>query len=326
MTHRPSARLLRPIPDPSRWMRHLAALVGFTLLPGLLSTAAYADQAHPLGRPRLQQDRAQDVSKFSAKTDPESAAQMRHAAEADRSAASRARRDQGTKVAWPQAGTARLTAGTGSDKAKPGSLPVELMRTGGHGPKHPDAASITVDVLSQEATRALGVKGVALKVTGPAGGGTARLGIDYSGFASAYGGDWAGRLQVLRLKDCAMKRPTAVSCRQAEPLRSTNKRGAGRLTTDLPFSELGTRRERASAHASRCGGRCAVGRRRLQGDPAGASSTWEAGGSSGNFTWSYPLRRAARRSRAPAGLSISYDSGGVDGRTATTNNQGVHGR
>ena len=57
--------------------------------------------------------------------------------------------------------------------------------------------------------------------------------------------------------------------------------------------------------------------------PLAASSTWEAGGSSGSFTWSYPLRVPPAAAGPRPSLSISYDSGSVDGRTASTNNQGT---
>lgn len=56
--------------------------------------------------------------------------------------------------------------------------------------------------------------------------------------------------------------------------------------------------------------------------PLAASSTWEAGGSSGSFTWSYPLRVPPAAAGPQPDLSISYDSGSVDDRTANTNNQG----
>lgn len=57
--------------------------------------------------------------------------------------------------------------------------------------------------------------------------------------------------------------------------------------------------------------------------PLASSSTWEAGGSSGTFTWSYPLRTPPAAAGPAPDLSISYDSGAVDGQTANTNNQGT---
>ncbi len=53
------------------------------------------------------------------------------------------------------------------------------------------------------------------------------------------------------------------------------------------------------------------------------SSAWQAGGSSGAFTWSYGFTVPPAAAGPEPSLGLSYDSGSVDGRTATTNNQGT---
>jgi hypothetical protein len=87
------------------------------------------------------------------------------------------------------------------------------------------AQALKVRVLSRAQTQALGIKGVALAVTAPRTGGTADLGVDYSSFAAAYGGDWAGRPQALRLPDCALTHPGKAACRSGKSLPSTDDRG-----------------------------------------------------------------------------------------------------
>ncbi|MGY3685096.1 hypothetical protein [Streptomyces sp. TE33382] len=57
--------------------------------------------------------------------------------------------------------------------------------------------------------------------------------------------------------------------------------------------------------------------------PLAASSAWEAGGSSGSFTWSYPITVPPAAAGPSPSLSLSYDSGSTDGRTSNTNNQGT---
>ncbi len=52
-----------------------------------------------------------------------------------------------------------------------------------------------------------------------------------------------------------------------------------------------------------------------------SSSTWAAGGSSGEFTWSYPLNAPAVPGALVPDLSLSYSSGGTDGGVSSTNNQ-----
>ncbi|WP_326699105.1 RHS repeat-associated core domain-containing protein [Streptomyces sp. NBC_01754] len=56
--------------------------------------------------------------------------------------------------------------------------------------------------------------------------------------------------------------------------------------------------------------------------PLAESSSWEAGGNSGSFGWNYDFAVPQVAAGAAPKLSLSYDSGSVDGRTATTNNQG----
>ncbi|WP_329220622.1 RHS repeat-associated core domain-containing protein [Streptomyces sp. NBC_01485] len=331
-------------PGRTPWLRRVAALAGFALLPGLLTPAAYAvtGGTDPLGRPKLDAPRAQRVSPFTAQVNRKTAAEVQKAAAGDRTAAQRAREDQARPTTWPTAGHARLTlpaTGKGgaarTTNAAAGSLPVTLSAPTAGKKAAPAAGPVTVEVLDQQTAQRLGIKGVALKVTGPRGGGSARLGMDYGKFAAAYGGDWAGRLRVLRLPDCALTDPTASKCHRVLPVPSGNERADENVWADLTFPKATTATAVPSARtATATGGRtmllavtAASGATAGGGDfkatPLSASSTWEAGGSSGTFTWSYPLK-----SPNPAGgkgpeLSLSYDSGSVDGRTATTNNQGT---
>src|SRR5581483_10878147 len=51
------------------------------------------------------------------------------------------------------------------------------------------------------------------------------------------------------------------------------------------------------------------------------SATWQAGGSAGDFEWSYPLRMPPPPGGSAPDLKLTYSSGAVDGRTSATNNQ-----
>ncbi|MFI1414859.1 RHS repeat-associated core domain-containing protein [Streptomyces sp. NPDC020707] len=283
------------------------------MLPGLLTPVAFAADIDPLGRPTLKEPKATKVTPLTAKVNKKAAASMAKAAEADRTAAARARQNQQRKVSWPKAGKASLTVlDKGMAEATPGSLPLTVAAPG----KGKAAKAVTVQVLDRETAAKLGVKGVVLKVSGAKGGGKARLGIDYSAFASAYGGDWAGRLALSRLPDCALDDPAAAKCRKTDTLDSTNNRAKNQVSAPLSLSSSGAPTVLALAAGTKSG----------SGDykatPLAASSTWEAGGSSGSFTWSYPLRMPPAAAGPQPSLAFSYDSGAVDGRTANTNNQG----
>ncbi|MFZ1985457.1 MAG: hypothetical protein WAU91_13650, partial [Desulfatitalea sp.] len=55
--------------------------------------------------------------------------------------------------------------------------------------------------------------------------------------------------------------------------------------------------------------------------PLNPASSWQAGGPSGSFTWSYPVTTPPVPGNLAPSVGIGYDSGSVDGRVATTNNQ-----
>ncbi|MFE0040333.1 RHS repeat-associated core domain-containing protein [Streptomyces sp. NPDC059015] len=318
--------------------RRIAAIVGFSLLPGLLAPTTFAAESEPepLGLSQPKAPRADKVVPLKGKTDKKRAAAMRKGMENGRRDAARARADQGREVTWPKAGSATITLpATGAASAAPGTLPVSLSRPpGGKGAAAPQkaAGAVKVTVLDQKRAAQLGVRGVVLTATASATGGSAQLGINYKSFASAYGGDWAGRLQLVRLPDCALTSPSAAKCRTRTPLTFTNKRKVETLDASLEFKAVASSRTASSSKAALpASGQTmvlalAAGDSSASGDykatPLSSSSSWEAGGSSGSFTWSYPVWVPPSAAGPKPDLAISYDSGLIDGRTASTNNQG----
>ncbi|MEU8484184.1 RHS repeat-associated core domain-containing protein [Streptomyces sp. NPDC048641] len=298
-------------------MRPLSLGVGLAMLPGLLSPTAFAaDKPDPLGRPDLKDARAAEVSPLTARANAKAARTVSDGAKSDAAAARRARADQGRSVAWPKRGTATLSPD--DPAAKPGKLPVKLGKPSG---KQHTASELEVEVLDQKAAKSLGIKGVALAVTGPKNGGSAELTLNYTAFSSAFGADWAGRLQLQELPGCALEVPSKAKCRTRTPIESTNKRTADEISAPLSFAPAKAARGETMVLALAAGTQSGAGD--LGATPLAASSTWEAGGSSGTFTWSYPLRTPPAAAGPQPELEISYDSGAVDGRTATTNNQGT---
>ncbi|MGW6310146.1 polymorphic toxin-type HINT domain-containing protein [Streptomyces niveus] len=305
------------------WLRRVAVVTGFALMPGLLSPVVFADDPAPLGAPKLAAPKAAEVTPFTAKVNKKQAAVMKKAADTHRRDAARAKSDRATTVTWPQAGSTTLTpSATGDAQAVAGGLPLSLTAPSTPAKKQKLVnGAVKVTVLDQGQTAKLGIKGVALTVTGPATGGTAQLGLDYEKFASAYGGDWAGRLQIQRLPNCALTDPAASKCRTRTPLDFTNDRAHSTVTAPVAFAPAAAAGGRTVVLALAAGSESGAGD--YKATPLSASSTWEAGGSSGTFTWSYPLRTPPAAAGPAPDLSISYDSGSVDGRTGSTNNQGT---
>lgn len=56
--------------------------------------------------------------------------------------------------------------------------------------------------------------------------------------------------------------------------------------------------------------------------PLSASASWTAGGNAASFTWGYDITVPEPPAGPSPNLSLNYDSGSIDGRTSTTNNQG----
>ncbi len=190
-----------------------------------------------------------------------------------------------------------------------------------------------VEVLDRSAATAAGVEGLLLRVrpqtTGP---GPVRLSVDYSGFAHAYGGDWASRLRLVRLPECAATTPGRAECRSATPVESANDSATQTVDAEVTLAaEMATATARSAqpdaATVAPAGALFALsaGTSGSAGDwsatPLSSSSTWQVSAQTGAFSWSYPLRVPPSLGGPEPQLSLSYSSGSVDGRVASTNNQ-----
>ncbi|MFB9555041.1 RHS repeat-associated core domain-containing protein [Streptomyces roseoviridis] len=172
-------------------------------------------------------------------------------------------------------------------------------------------------VFDQRTTRAAGVTGVLFTVAAQRPG-AAEVEVDYRTFGSAIGGAWATRLGLVSLPSCALTTPKKAECREAAPIASENDIEEQTVTATL--SQLGTAPRVLAVTATTTGG-SDKGAGDYKATPLSASSSWEAGGSSGSFTWSYPVTVPPAAAGPVPSLSLSYDSGSIDGRTANTNNQ-----
>ncbi|MEV4461210.1 RHS repeat-associated core domain-containing protein [Microbispora sp. NPDC049633] len=176
-------------------------------------------------------------------------------------------------------------------------------------------------MLDRAAAEAAGVDGVLLEVSAQSPG-TATLSVGYAAFASAYGGGWSGRLRLVRLPACAATTPEREECRTRTPLDTANAAAARTLSASVAL-DAAPAVLAVTAGTPGEGGEAADGSGDYAATPLSASSTWEAGGNSGSFTWSYPIAPVEPAAGPAPALDLSYDSGGVDGRTSTTNNQGT---
>src|SRR6266511_5276662 len=166
---------------------------------------------------------------------------------------------------------------------------------------------VRIEVLDRAAGGPLGADAVLLRIgsvdtssAAAAAGGQVSLSVGYAAFRYAYGGDWANRLRLVRLPGCALTTPAAAGCRGV-PLPSRNDSVAGTVTADVPVTALPAAGMAASPDrvVEAAAGQGAV--YALDASTSGStgdfsatnlapSSTWTAGGSTGDFAWSYPMR------------------------------------
>ncbi|MFG2950464.1 RHS repeat-associated core domain-containing protein [Streptomyces adustus] len=217
------------------------------------------------------------------------------------------------RVSWPAPGTMRgsLSASAASTVVDVAAVPASTASRA--------SGDATVRIFDRRATGRAGITGVLFTV-GTQRPGTARLTVDYSKFASAVGGNWATRLGLVKLPACALTTPAEAACRTTTPVKSTNDVSAQQVTARTAVARSSEPTVMALTAGS--GTTSPAGGGDFAATPLSPSSTWQAGESSGSFTWSYPLTLPP----APAGpvppLALAYDSGSIDGRTANTNNQG----
>ncbi|WP_405618248.1 polymorphic toxin-type HINT domain-containing protein [Streptomyces sp. NBC_00076] len=244
----------------------------------------------------------------------------------------------------------RATAHAQRAASKPaGALPVSL----GQAPDQPTPTG-TWQVTIPERTSAMaqGVDGAVMVVEAPATGAVpVSVNLDYSRFKSLYGADWASRLRFVQFPDCYLTTPDDEACQEYEELETANDTASTSLTATVDPAADGTvtpasvtssshrstgaiqaafGKSTSAALAAAQGSSTAVvgavdsgngGGGTFKATPLASDGKWEAGGSSGAFTWSYPLTVPSPPAGPAPKISFDYNSQTVDGRTAVSSPQ-----
>ncbi|MFD3505386.1 RHS repeat-associated core domain-containing protein [Streptomyces sp. NPDC058678] len=319
-----------------RWLGRGALVVSLSVLPqvGVPSGYDFAAQAQsPAARKPLEDRPDAKIDKVGVFKPGTSKAPKDKAA-----TSARKTRERLKKAAWPTAGkaTAEVPA-TGGAAVTVGGLGLKLaQQPAAPAPKPAEsktapkatgpAEKVALSVHPQSAAKKAGVNGVLLTVdpaksaSKNAAGDTdkLRVSLDYSSFNDVYGGNFGPRLRLVTLPACALTTPQKKSCRTQRPVAGAdNDAGSQTLTGTVSARTLtaGTPMLLAAAADSSGGGSD------YSATPLSPTATWEAGGSTGDFTWNYPLRVPPATAGPSPSLSISYNSASVDGRTAGENNQ-----
>ncbi|MFB9968400.1 hypothetical protein ACFFOP_38195 [Sinosporangium siamense] len=251
------------------------------------------------------------------------------------------------KPVWPTAGQAQVDVrGTLSQAA---DLPV-LVAAPGKGVKAKAAGKapdrVAVQTYEPQQIAKLGGIGVAARVTradeAPEPG-PVQVAFAYQGFREAHGGNFADRLQLVRLPACAMATPKPRTCAVGHHVVKTRhdrkngrliadiqadpaKPAAAKAAEDLKGKDKATRAKAAQEASLQAGSvyMLMAGMSGSEGNfgatdlkPAG---TWQAGTSGGGFTYSLPLPEAPSPAGTGPDLALQYDASSVDGQGSWTNN------
>jgi RHS repeat-associated protein len=173
--------------------------------------------------------------------------------------------------------------------------------------------AVKLEVLGQADSKRLGIAGVVMRLArtdAQAVPAKVKVKVDYSKFATAYGGDWATRLRLVELT-CA----AADKCVQKRVVpTSRNDADAKTVSGEVDVASAGFTTMAVTAGVSGPAGSYAA-------TSLSPSSTWNVGAQTGDFTWNYPLRVPPGTAGPKPELSINYSSGSIDGQVASTNNQ-----
>ncbi|XEC32891.1 hypothetical protein JAO84_22545 [Streptomyces fradiae] len=223
-----------------------------------------------------------------------------------------------------------------------GALPVKLGQA-------PGAAAPTgtweVSLSSRTAPEADGVDGALVTVTAPDTGSVpVSIQLDYKAYENLYGAEWTSRLTFVQFPECYRDTPELEVCQTYEELDTVNDPVTKTLTATVDTAADGTVTPTVAprtvtgpgvmqaafvSSATAGGDRAVVGAidsgageaGSFKATPLASNGSWSAGGSSGAFSWSYPLAVPP----APAGpapeVAFHYNSQAVDGKTAGTSPQ-----
>ncbi|MBK3626350.1 hypothetical protein JHN59_16155 [Streptomyces sp. MBT49] len=258
------------------------------------------------------------------------------------------------KATWPTAATGTATLAAPPVGAKQGAkataagTPVWARAVSPvKGDSYQGPKGVAVRVLSHQDAIKLGVSGVVLTAQPAAGGsGKVQLGLNYSAFAQAYGGNYADRLHLVKLPACALTTPQKAACRTQTPLSTDQDPTSSELATTLtlqgsqpqatpPASPSGHTASYTAAAASSDATNSAEtmvlaatattstdgAAGSYDATPLAPSGSWTGGSSSGSFTYSYPLSLTGSSGSLKPSIGLAYDSGSVDGQTSSTQAQ-----
>jgi len=157
--------------------------------------------------------------------------------------------------------------------------------------------------------------------------------LDLSDVAAGVASDWASRLRLVRLPACAMTTPQVAACQKGTPVTGQDlDLDTMTLSATVQLDAPATTARSSVASVSAAGGAAATvlavsaGASGAGGNwsattPLSSSASWQVSAGTGSFDWTYAMQAPAVPGDLAPDISLAYDSGSLDGRTVSTNNQ-----
>ncbi|WP_344664585.1 RHS repeat-associated core domain-containing protein [Catenulispora yoronensis] len=186
---------------------------------------------------------------------------------------------------------------------------------------------MTLSVTSHDAAQQAGVAGMivtAVRADSGAAAAPATVAVDYSSFATAFGGDFADRMALVALPACSLTTPDDPSCRQQTPVPFTNDRQHHKLvaTVQIPAAASVSSKAASAALVLAASSTPSGMNGSYTATSLTPSDTWNGAGNEGSFAYTYPITTPASLGGAAPSVALAYNSASVDGRTAASNAQG----
>ena len=173
------------------------------------------------------------------------------------------------------------------------------------------------------------------------------VGLQYGTFENLHGADWASRLRLVQFPECYLSTPLVEACQEYEELETVNDPVTKTVTATVDTAADGTVTPAIASAATSSGpaimqasyttatpaatggDKAVIGAVDSGSGPGGSfkatplasSGKWTAGGSSGAFTWSYPMAMPPAPAGPAPNVTLSYNSQAVDGKTAVSSPQ-----
>jgi RHS repeat-associated protein len=236
---------------------------------------------------------------------------------------------------WPAAHTVAVNPSRPTGSAALGAAvtatgtPITVRAAGKTG-----TGTVAVRTVAHTVAAAAGLHGTVFTLTSTTDR-TVAVTASYTGYADAEGGNFGSRLHLVHLPGCALTTPTVGACQQETAAPSTNDTraqsvaGTVQLSAGIPqVLALSTADTTSAATAARTLAAAAASTDDGGGQGGSytattlaASGSWAQGGSSGSFTYSYPILVPPARTQLAPALSLDYDSSSIDGETSTSQAQ-----